>query len=261
MAGTEIWAALLAAAVGALITGTLAWIRGRSEARLGYQLGHFKDLWNARRVEFTRLWTLTEIMPRYRPQGNPQRGQMSETVEALHGWYFAGGGLLLTNAGRDRFFAVQNELYACCHGRPPEEVGETSTFRDSSRSPSACGYSSATTSAPPTSGGCRGTACSPPRRPRVPDPAEAAAASPTPPPHQPTPDLAGLHRAVFRPVSGAGVSRDQHRPATPAAARSGSHTSDGDELGRLAGAAPQRSTLPRPSSRRRAPERAARGRW
>jgi hypothetical protein len=102
-------AGLLGAVAGALITGLLALLNARMQARQQFAFGHSKDLWAARFASFKELWTITSALPRYWIE-SPPRSLARTTSDSLHEWFFRGGGLLLTNEARRRYFAVQNAL-------------------------------------------------------------------------------------------------------------------------------------------------------
>ena len=102
-------AALLGAITGAGTTGLFAILNARLQARQQFAIGHSKDVWAARFASFKELWTLTSALPRYWVK-IPPRSMTDATCNALHEWFFRGGGLLLTNEARRRYFDVQNAL-------------------------------------------------------------------------------------------------------------------------------------------------------
>lgn len=103
-------AGLLGTITGAMTTGLLALFTARGQARQQFALGHSKDLWAARFSSFKELWAITAALPRYWPEV-PPRSVVRTTSDSLHEWFFRGGGLLLTNEARDRYFDVQNALH------------------------------------------------------------------------------------------------------------------------------------------------------
>lgn len=103
-------AGLLGAITGATTTGLFALLVARAQARQQFIMAHSKDLWTARFASFKELWALTSSFPRYWVD-IPPKSVVLATRESLHRWYLQGGGLLLTNKARKRYFDVQDALH------------------------------------------------------------------------------------------------------------------------------------------------------
>jgi hypothetical protein len=115
---TALIAGLIGTITGATTTGLFALFTARAQARQQLAIGHSKDLWTARFASFKELWALTSSFPRYWIE-IPPKSVILATRESLHVWYFQGGGLLLTNNARERYFDVQDALRKI--GRSPKE--------------------------------------------------------------------------------------------------------------------------------------------
>lgn len=125
MAEPAVWAGLVGAVIGASTTGLFALWAGRVQARREYLLTHNAQLWRARFDHYKGLWLLTSDLPRYWPRDNPTREDLAKTIEAMHRWFFSGGGLLLTNSGRDKYFRAQDRLFEVSRrGRPSTRISD-----------------------------------------------------------------------------------------------------------------------------------------
>lgn len=118
LVNTALIAGLVGTITGATTTGLFALFTARAQARQQHAIGHSKDLWTARFASFKELWTLTSSFPRYWLE-LPPKSAILATRESLHVWFFRGGGLLLTNEARERYFDVQDALYHI--GKSPKE--------------------------------------------------------------------------------------------------------------------------------------------
>jgi hypothetical protein len=101
---------LLAAIIGAIagILGTYlgAILKFRKDLEAEYD----KDLREKRIGEYKKLWELTQDFPKYaraRPFGLQDAQKL---MAALHGWYFQGGGLFLSDSSRPAYFDFKDAL-------------------------------------------------------------------------------------------------------------------------------------------------------
>jgi hypothetical protein len=125
MVEPAVWTAIAGALVGASTTGAFALWAGRVQARREYVLTHNAELWHARFDHYKGLWLLTSDLPRYWPDENPTRRDLAKTIERMHQWFFAGGGLLLSNSSRDKYLQVQDRLFEISRsGRSGTRIGD-----------------------------------------------------------------------------------------------------------------------------------------
>lgn len=101
---------LLAAIVGAIagIVGTYlgAILKFRKDLEAEYD----RDIREKRIAEYKKLWKLTQDFPRY---GRPRPYALQDVQQlmtALHGWYFQGAGLFLSDSSRPAYFAFKDAL-------------------------------------------------------------------------------------------------------------------------------------------------------
>lgn len=97
----------LVAAAGGIIGGIIVtYLKFRKDLESKYDI----ELRASRIVEYRSLWKCTGRFPKY---GRPEKVTF-ETVQTMIGelrdWYFNGGGLFLTDDGRDAYFALQELL-------------------------------------------------------------------------------------------------------------------------------------------------------
>jgi hypothetical protein len=97
--------ALIGTVAGALTTGFLARAQWNREIENARQ----KELRAERASRYVTLYRITRSMPRYWPQ-NPPRKRLTDLVEEMSDWYFAGGGLYLGERSRQRYFDVLDAL-------------------------------------------------------------------------------------------------------------------------------------------------------
>ena len=101
---------LLAAIIGAIagIMGT--YLGAILKFRKDLQAEYDKDLRENRIDEYKKLWDLTQDFPRY---GRPRPFALEDAQKLmadLHGWYFQGGGLFLSDSSRPAYFGFKDAL-------------------------------------------------------------------------------------------------------------------------------------------------------
>jgi hypothetical protein len=86
--------------------------------RLELQLQYDRALRDLRLPHYQRLFHVSGCIPReWRPGEEPSRPELLHLRERFNDWYFGpdAGGLFLTNATREKYFRLQNELEAQAH--------------------------------------------------------------------------------------------------------------------------------------------------
>jgi hypothetical protein len=102
-------------------------------AQLRVQAEHAFDqtLRDLRMPHYQALFHLTEAVPRQWILKNaPNREELVSLRERFHAWYFSeqAGGMFLSQAARDAYFGLQNELQmAASHVSGEERIGEPSS--------------------------------------------------------------------------------------------------------------------------------------
>ena len=102
----ELIGALVGAALGVIATYVAAVVKYRQDVRRDYD----KQLRAERLPPFTALWKLTEMFPKYGRTGAVHFGDLERFAVCLRDWYFDGGGMYLSNDGRDAYFALHEAI-------------------------------------------------------------------------------------------------------------------------------------------------------
>ncbi len=100
---------LLGAVAGALGT----YVTTKARMRLELQLAYDRALRDLRLPHYQRLFHLSGCIPReWRPGEEPTRAELQHLREGFHDWYFGpdAGGLFLTQAAKDHYLRLQDEL-------------------------------------------------------------------------------------------------------------------------------------------------------
>lgn len=85
-----------------------------------------RELRDKRLPHYQKLFHLSGAVPReWRPGTVPSRAELGQIREQFHDWYFGtdAGGMFLTEAARDRYFALQNGLQTAAAGPGPSGDG------------------------------------------------------------------------------------------------------------------------------------------
>jgi hypothetical protein len=103
-----------AGVVVASITGVLGYRSARWSLRKELEV----DLRRQRLDAFKALWALSEPLAKYGRTGPASRvtpASLAALSSKLRHWYFAQGGMFLTESSRDAYFAFQDALQAVIH--------------------------------------------------------------------------------------------------------------------------------------------------
>jgi hypothetical protein len=98
--------ALLGTIAGAVSTAMATRLQMRRELEFAYD----RQLRAERLDRYVELHRATAAFPRYWPDENPTRKRFSEVLEELNHWYFAGGGLFLTDEAREAYIELLNAI-------------------------------------------------------------------------------------------------------------------------------------------------------
>ena len=108
MDNTEILKSIVGFALGAIVTYLgLHW-----KIRQGLVAQYDKDLRAERLRVYLVLWALTEPLATYSPPGIVSKQTLSSMSRDLRHWYFATGGLFLSERSRDAYFDFQKAILA-----------------------------------------------------------------------------------------------------------------------------------------------------
>jgi hypothetical protein len=99
-------AAVLGAAVGFVTTYLGAVVKLRTDLRFQYD----KDLREKRIKEYSELWRLTGLFPKYAREAPVTLTEVRELTHKLRDWYFTQGGMYLSDEGREAYFQFQEVI-------------------------------------------------------------------------------------------------------------------------------------------------------
>ncbi|SNS71880.1 hypothetical protein SAMN05421812_101536 [Asanoa hainanensis] len=122
---------MISALTGLLVGGAVSYVTSRAQLRIQAEHEYDRSLRDLRLPHYQRLFHLTESVPRQWLSSSPDRAGLRATRQAFQSWYFGeeAGGLFLSQAARDAYFALQNALQAAADGLPEDTA--TVTDRDS----------------------------------------------------------------------------------------------------------------------------------
>lgn len=103
---TTVLLSLLTLVAGALVSGVLTYLGTRSKLVLDYDA----DLRERRIEAYADLWSRLEPLAKYAQKTSFAEGEARLLAESLRTWYFEKGGLFLSMAAREDYFALQNLL-------------------------------------------------------------------------------------------------------------------------------------------------------
>jgi hypothetical protein len=104
---SEAWLAIISGLLGLLTAGFLALLNAWISARAGVD----EVLRSQRLTFYPRLWTITEAVSRW-PRVTVTRGSLDELHHDLRSWYYASGGLFLSESARARYGNAQELIEA-----------------------------------------------------------------------------------------------------------------------------------------------------
>jgi hypothetical protein len=123
---TEIAIALVTSVLGLLVAGILALTNSWISTRAGID----ENLRNKRMELYPKLWKATEAVSRW-PRNDVARKTLAELHTTFRSWYYASGGLFLSESARARYGDVQ-ELIATIltHESRPTDLLAAETYTD-----------------------------------------------------------------------------------------------------------------------------------
>jgi hypothetical protein len=95
--------ALVTLLIGGLLGGLL-----KSMTEMSTNI--LKDLWTNRYTSYLELWKITAVLPKYPKTNNVTFTNLLDASQRMRDWYFAGGGMLLTQKSKSLYFKLQEEL-------------------------------------------------------------------------------------------------------------------------------------------------------
>lgn len=101
---------ILAAIIGAIAGVVTTYLGAILKFRVDLKSQYDKDLRDKRIAQYYDLWKLTGTFPKYAREKQLTHQDLQCLMVALREWYFTKGGMFLSDAGRDAYFALQEEL-------------------------------------------------------------------------------------------------------------------------------------------------------
>lgn len=98
------------ALASAVAGGALTYVTTIMKIRQDLAAQYDADLRHDRIKVYKKLWKSLEPLARYAPPGEFTLNKAHELAVALRAWYFEEGGLFLSEAARDAYFALQDTL-------------------------------------------------------------------------------------------------------------------------------------------------------
>jgi len=97
---------------------------------LDYRKEILSKLWQKRFDDYRLAWKITDVLPQYPINKNATYLNLSETSTALKNWYFAKGGILMSNQTRKAYGNLQEKLNEVRNAKPTDIVcGEYEEIR------------------------------------------------------------------------------------------------------------------------------------
>lgn len=106
----QILIGLLGGLMGTVVGGAVTWFTTDRTLRRKLEQSYDKELRTARIAAYKQLWQITSSLPRYAWPVNPTRSELRALIEEFHSWYFAVGGLFLSQKSKDAYFDMMNAL-------------------------------------------------------------------------------------------------------------------------------------------------------
>jgi hypothetical protein len=103
---------LLTLVTGALVSGVVTYFGTRNKLVLDYDA----DLREKRIAVYTDLWCRLEPLAKYVSKTSFSYADATDLAKSLQSWYFEKGGLFLSTATREDYFALQDTLRRIIHG-------------------------------------------------------------------------------------------------------------------------------------------------
>jgi hypothetical protein len=120
---------VLAAIIGAIAGGMSTYLGAILKFRVDLKSQYDKDLRDKRIAQYSDLWRLTGTFPKYARENRLMHQDLQTLMVALREWYFTKGGMFLSDASRDAYFALQEELKSVCDGFQPGSIVEETAYQ------------------------------------------------------------------------------------------------------------------------------------
>ncbi|MFI5708183.1 hypothetical protein [Kribbella sp. NPDC051620] len=112
---SELMRAVVTGVLALLTAGVIALVNSWISTRAGID----ENLRDQRLAAYPELWKATGAVPRW-PRTEPTRGQLAELHESYRTWYYATGGLFMSESARARYGDVQELLAAVLQHKSPD---------------------------------------------------------------------------------------------------------------------------------------------
>ena len=115
------WITIISTLAGILAGGVVTYATTRSQLRIQAEHAYDRTLRDMRLPYYQQLFHLTKNIPREFLKA-PRQSELLNFREQFHNWYFGeqAGGMFLSQAAREAYFALQNELQSVA-GRMPSD--------------------------------------------------------------------------------------------------------------------------------------------
>lgn len=123
---TEAFSSLLTGLVSGAITAVITYFVTLSKARLELTVEYDKELRKSRLEAYQQLWTIMKPLARYSPEKPLTQQLVKQTSEAMRDWYFDAGGIFLSRASREPYFALKREMQAIIDNAGLQKVADAS---------------------------------------------------------------------------------------------------------------------------------------
>ncbi len=127
---TETFSSLLTGLVSGALTAVITYFVTLSKARLELTVEYDKELRKSRLEAYQKLWKIMKPLARYSPEKPLTRELVKQTSEAMRDWYFDAGGIFLSRASREPYFALKREMQAIIDNPSLQEATDAPLAKD-----------------------------------------------------------------------------------------------------------------------------------
>lgn len=127
---TETFSSLLTGLVSGALTAVITYFVTLSKARLELTVEYDKELRKSRLEAYQKLWKIMKPLARYSPEKPLTRELVKQTSEAMRDWYFDAGGIFLSRASREPYFALKREMQAIIDNASLQEAMDAPLAKD-----------------------------------------------------------------------------------------------------------------------------------
>ncbi len=104
------WLAVITGLISGVISSALTYFSTRSKIRLDMRVEYDKSLHEKRLALYKDLWPKTEPLARFSPHFVLTYNIVKKVADETRQWYFAEGGIYLSKACREPYFALKEQL-------------------------------------------------------------------------------------------------------------------------------------------------------